>query len=113
MNKFLNLVLGTNDVPTYLAALFFAMLGVVVILLSKSNKRDKRSINTPFVFSFKFLIIDNLKEIILGFLLIVIALRFSVEYAGVNLTMWYALGVGLSIQKLSGYISKLELSARK
>nr|WP_294922227.1 hypothetical protein [uncultured Flavobacterium sp.] len=113
MNKFLNLVLGTNDVPTYLAALFFALIGVIVILLLKSNKRDKTSLNTPFEFSFKFLIQDNLKEIVLGFLLIILALRFSVEYAGVNLTMVYALGVGLSIQKLAGYISKLELSARK
>jgi hypothetical protein len=113
MNKFLNLVLGTNDIPTYMAALFFALLGVAIILLLKSNKRNKTSQNTPFLFSFKFLILDNLKEIILGFLLIIIALRFSVEYAGIELTMWYALGVGLSIQKLAGYISKLELSARK
>lgn len=113
MNKFLNLVLGTNDVPTYLAALFFALIGVVVILLLKSNKRDKTSIYTPVAFSFKFLILDNLKEVVLGFLLIILALRFSVEYAGVELTMWYTLGVGLSIQKSAGYISKLELSARK
>lgn len=113
MNKFLNLVLGTNDIPTYLAALFFALIGIIVILLLKSNKRDKTSLNTPDEFSFKFLIIDNLKEVLLGFLLIILALRFSVEYAGVELTMWYALGVGLSIQKLAGYVSKLELSARK
>jgi glycerol uptake facilitator-like aquaporin len=113
MEKFLNLVLGTNDVPTYLAALFFAMFGVLVILLLKSKKRDKTNRNTPDDFSFKFLIVDNLKEIVLGFLLILIALRFSVEYAGASLTMWYALGVGLSIQKLSGYISKLESGARK
>ena len=113
MNKFLNLVLGTNDVPTYFAALFFAIMGVTVILLLKSNKRDKTSLNTPYNFSIKFLILDNLKEIILGFLFIIIALRFSVEYAGVELTMWYALGVGLSIQKLAEFISKLELSARK
>lgn len=112
MNKFLNLVLGTNDVPTYLAALFFAMFGVVVILLLKSKKRNKTSQNTPYHFSIKFLILDNLKEIVLGFLLILIALRFSVEYAGSNLTMWYAFGVGLSIQKLAGYFSKVEQSAR-
>lgn len=113
MNKFLNLILGTNDVPTYLAAFFFAMIGVAIILLLKSKKRDKTSVNTPFEFSLKFLILDNLKEILLGFLLIIIALRFSVEYAGVELTMWYALAVGLGLQKISGYISKLEVSARK
>ena len=55
MNKFLNLVLGTNDVPTYLTGLFFAMLGVGVILLLKTSKRDKESQNTPHAFSFKSL----------------------------------------------------------
>lgn len=113
MNKFEKLMLGTNDVPTYLAAFLFAMFGVAIILLLKSNKRNKTSLNTPFNFSLKFLVLDNLKEIVLGFLLIIIALRFSIEYAGVELTMWYALGVGLGIQKLSGFISKIEVSARK
>lgn len=113
MNKFEKLMLGTNDLPTYLAAFIFAMIGVVIILLLKSNKRDRLSKSTPYKFSIKFLIIDNLKEILLGLLLIIIALRFSVEYAGAELTMYYALGVGLGIQKLSGIISKIEVSARK
>lgn len=113
MNKFEKLILGTNDLPTYLAAFFFAMIGVAIILLLKSKKRDKLSKNTPYEFNLKFLIIDNLKEILLGFLLIIIALRFSVEYAGVELTMYYAFAVGLGIQKLSGIISKIEVSARK
>lgn len=113
MNKFEKLMLGTNDVPTYLAAFLFAMIGVLIILLLKSKKRNKTSLNTPFDFSIKFLIMDNLREILLGFLLIIIALRFSVEYAGVELTMWYALAVGTSLQKFAGYISQLEVSARK
>lgn len=28
MNKFLNLILGTTDVPTYLAGLLFALIGL-------------------------------------------------------------------------------------
>lgn len=112
MDKFLNLLLGTSDVPTYLAALFFALIGVAIILIFKTNKRDKTSDNTPFHFSIKFLLQDNLKEITLGLLMILMALRFSIEYAGENLTMYYALGVGLSLQKISAIISNIELKAR-
>ncbi len=113
METFLLQLLGTNDVATYLAALFFALIGVAIVLLSKANKRNKHSENTPVTFSVKFLLLDNLREIILGFLLICLALRFSNEYAGTELTMWYALGVGLSLQKVAQWISKVEISARK
>ncbi|MEN2415545.1 hypothetical protein [Flavobacterium mesophilum] len=113
MQKFIRLLLGTYDIPTYSAAFLFSMIGVLIILLLKSRKRNKTSLATPFRFSLRFLFLDNLREIMLGFLLIVIALRFSVEYAGVELTMWYALGVGLALQKIAGSISKLEESARK
>ncbi|GGA84797.1 hypothetical protein GCM10008015_26970 [Flavobacterium palustre] len=113
MKKFLDLLLGTSDVPTYMAALLFALIGVAIVLLLKSKKRDKNSPNTPYHFDVWFLIQDNLKEIILGLLLILMALRFSMEYAGENLTMYYAFGVGLSLQKVSSWISNVELKARQ
>ena len=113
MTKFLNLILGTSDVPTYMAALLFSLIGVAIILLLKSKKRNKTSTLTPYRFSGRFLLQDNLKEIILGFFMILMALRFSIEYAGESLTMYYALGVGLSLQKVSGWISNVELKARK
>lgn len=113
MKKFLNLLLGTTDVPTYMAALFFALAGVIIILLIKSQKRNKLSPKTPLDFSWSFLLQDNIREIVLGLLMILMALRFSMEYAGEELTMWYALGVGLSLQKVSSWISNIELKARK
>jgi low temperature requirement protein LtrA len=99
VENFLNLILGTNDIPTYCASLVFALLGVVVVLLLKAQKRDKTSRSTPYQFNFWFLILDNLREVVLGFLLLLLALRFSVEYAGTEITMYYALGLGFGIQK--------------
>lgn len=113
MNKFLDLLLGTNDIPTYCASLVFAVLGVVIVLLLKAQKRDKTSRSTPYKFNFWFLIIDNLREVVLGFLLLLLALRFSVEYAGTEVTMYYALVLGLGMQKISLWIANIEISARK
>lgn len=113
MQKFTELLLGTNDLPTYLAALLFALIGAFIVLLLKSRTRDRLSPNTPSQFSYKFLAWDNLREIILALLLISLALRFSIEYAGEELTMYYALGVGFGIQKISNWITNIEQKARK
>lgn len=113
MKKFLDLLLGTNDVPTYLAALVFAIAGVVIVMIIKSKGRDVNSENTPEKFKWRFLIQDNLREIVLGFLLIILALRFSIEYAGEKLTMYYAFGVGAGLQKVASWISNIEKQARK
>ncbi len=107
------LLLGTDDVLLFSMAVFFACIGMAIILLIKSKKRDKHSANTPFKFNGWFLFLDNLKEVILGFLLVIMALRFSVECSGVKLTVWYAFGIGISFQKLSSWISIIESKARK
>jgi hypothetical protein len=112
-SRFLDLAIGTNDVLLFLMCIAFAIIGMAIILLVKSKKRDVNSQGTPFQFSGWFLLLDNLKEVVLSFLLVLMALRFSVEYAGVELTVWYSFVVGLSFQKLSGWVSKLELKARE
>lgn len=112
-SRFLMLALGTNDVLLFVMAVFFALIGMAVILLIKAGKRDKHSKNTPYKFDGWFLILDNLREVVLSFILVFLALRFSVEYAGVELTVWYALIIGLSFQKLSGWVSALEFKARE
>lgn len=112
MEKFIDLLLGTNDIPTYLAALVFAVIGALIMQLIKSKTRDKHSPNTPYNFSWKFLVWDNLREVLLGLMFILLALRFSVEFAGVELTMYYALCVGLGLQKVAQWITNLEQKAR-
>jgi len=54
MEKFLNLILGTTDVPTYLAGLLIALIGVAFYYKGKIDKRDKASGNTPYCFSWRF-----------------------------------------------------------
>lgn len=113
MEKFLNLVLGTTDVPTYLAGLFFALIGLAFHYRGKVLARDKSSTNTPYHFSFKFFTQDNLIEIVLSILAIFLALRFSVEYAGVEVTMIYSLGIGFGLPSVISKMHDFQNKARK
>lgn len=113
MDKFLNLVLGTNDVPTYLAAFLFAFMGMGIYWKWKVSKRNKASRNTPFHFSWSFFTQDNLVEIVFNLMSIFLAMRFSVEYAGVEVTMWYSLGIGFGLPRFIQYLYSIQQKARK
>ena len=112
MNKFLNLILGTTDVPTYLAGLFFALIGLAFYYRSKIKKRDKDSPETPYQFSLKFFLRDNLSELIFSILGIILLMRFSVEYVGAEVTMIYSIGLGLIGPKVIDMIMEYQSGAR-
>ena len=112
MNKFLNLILGTTDVPTYLAGLFFALIGLAFYYRSKIKKRDKGSPETPYQFSLKFFLRDNLSELIFSIMGIIMLMRFSVEYVGAEVTMIYSIGLGLIGPKVIDMIMEYQSGAR-
>lgn len=113
MNKFLNLILGTTDVPTYMAGLVFALIGLAFYYHGKVGKRDEFSKNTPYKFSLRFFTQDNLVEIVFSILAIFLALRFSVEYMGVQVTMFYSLGIGWGLPKIIAYMYTIQEKARQ
>lgn len=106
-------MLGTTDVPTYLAGLLFALIGLAFYYKGKIAKRDKASSSTPYYFSWKFFTQDNLVEIIFSLLAIFLALRFSVEYFGVDITMFYSLGIGWTLPKVIAFMYKIQDKARE
>lgn len=110
---FIEQILGPGDIGTFLAAIFYAMVGVVILLLLSSAKRDQTKVSTPDNFSWGYLIIDNLKRLLLGFLLILVSLRFSREIFGAELTMYFAFGIGLISDMLGKWILKIRSSFSK
>jgi hypothetical protein len=112
MQKFIILITGTTDTPTYLAGLFFALIGLAFHFKSKVAKRNAHSKNTPYVFSWRFFTQDNLVELVFSIIAILLALRFSVEYAGTQITMFYALGIGLALPKFIAFMSTIQGKAR-
>jgi hypothetical protein len=113
MQKFITLITGTTDTPTYMAGLLFALIGLAFHFKAKVAKRNTISNNTPYGFSWLFFTQDNLAELIFSVLTILLALRFSVEYAGIQITMFYALGIGLALPRFIAFISKIQGKARK
>ena len=112
MDKYLELMLGTTDVPTYLAALSFALIGAIISLRRKAGKRDELSQNTPIKFSWRFLLQDNFQQFFTGVLITFLAFRFSNEFYGQNVTMIFALTIGFGANELAGLPEMFEKKAR-
>jgi hypothetical protein len=105
MNEFFQLILGVTSLAMYAALLFFACVGILINLLFHSTSRDQNSPNTPVKFSFRFLLWDNWKRIILSILVILVLIRFVsffFDFDVVNnneLYLFLALLVGMSFDK--------------
>ena len=94
MEQFLSQVLGTTDLPTYLASFFFALIGAIVMTYFRLHNRDKHSANTPVNFNFMFFVKDNIGRFLIGFLITFLAFRFAEEIMDKPLNMWMALCAG-------------------
>ena len=57
------IISGGKSLGYYIAGFFFAGLAILLSLYHSSKNRDKNSINTPYNFSWRFLIWDNLKRV--------------------------------------------------
>lgn len=106
-------MLGDQDLPTYLAYFAFAMIGAIISLRIKALNRDKTSANTPYTFSWAFLLQDNAMRLISGFLLSFLAFRFATEFIGTEVTLWSAVIIGASTDRLAGIFDNLQNNARK
>lgn len=88
----IEIILGGKAVSYYIAGLFFTLLGILISLYHSSRNRNPNSPNTPYKFSWRFLLWDNTKRIAVS--LIVVFLIFR----GVDLPNVFAqVGVGIVI----------------
>ncbi len=113
MEKFLEQLLGTNDVPTYLAWFVIAFIGAFTAVLIRAQIKYKNSNETPEKWSWKFLIHDNLINLLIGFFITYIFLRFSQEALKVEPSAWLALIIGATNNELALIFIKFSLKARK
>jgi hypothetical protein len=92
--EFKTLVLGKASLAYYMGAEFFALLALVLSLYSHSTNRNVNAPTTPVKFSWAFLIMDNIKRIILGQIALFLIFRFTTELMGRPLNMFLAVGIG-------------------
>lgn len=117
MKEFLTLVFGNISIATYLACFFFALLGVAVSTYGEVSGRNVRSADTPILFSWTFLALDNLKRYAITLILIFLQFRFSNESLGIDLNPYAALLMGISADGIAGiakrYFSVLKADREK
>jgi hypothetical protein len=101
MKEFATTLLGDQTLSHFAALLFFALFGTAVSLLIQATTRDVSSPATPVYFSWPFFFSDNWKRITLGFMLILIALRFTPQLFGMPINEWWALAIGFSLDKVA------------
>jgi len=112
MKEFFNLFIGNIGGTMFSALFVFAMIGVAINLLMHANSRDQNSPDTPVKFSFKFLLQDNWKRILLGILLIYVSIRFIsilfvIDVSGNNeLYLFAAVIIGFIYDKLGEIIKE-------
>ncbi|CAL1518211.1 hypothetical protein [Chitinophaga sp. MM2321] len=106
--EILNELLGGIAVIPFVVAVFYAFVGATLNLLLRANKRDVHSTESPKQFSYRYLIRDNWKRMLTSCLLIFVCIRFSQEVLGQQLTMYFSFVIGLSVDRLSGMIKKLD-----
>ena len=95
-------ILGEKPEGYYFAGLFFSLLGIAISLYHASRSRDKLSENTPFKFSWYFLIWDNFRRIIVTLIVMFILFRMF------DLTeIWQMVGLGVGVALSLDKIIKL------
>jgi len=87
-------ILGDIDPALFIAAVFFSMIGIFIVLMAGTKLRDAESETSPKSFSWKYLWSDNAKRIYTSVLCVLVSLRFLPEIFGVTLSPWMGFVVG-------------------
>lgn len=78
MNDLKNALIGTDmTVATFIAAMFFSLIGFVVYKKISYNKKGKRNPATPEKFDIWFWLRDNVDDIIVQFVILFCLVRFA------------------------------------
>jgi hypothetical protein len=89
-------LMGPGSIAQFFAAIIFALVGAAFTLLAGTVNRDPASPRSPVKFSIGFLLSDNSRRIAASIIAVLLALRFSREIFGSELTMYFAVGIGMT-----------------
>lgn len=99
LNEVLSELLGSYKASLYITYFIFVMLGIIVSLRVASLGRDKMSNNTPYKFSFGFLIQDNILRVLGSLAFVFLSIRLGVELFNVVPEYYSATLMGLGFDQ--------------
>lgn len=112
LEVYLSELLGNRSVAVWLVCFTFILIGVVVSLIISSRERNKDSPNTPYKFSFKFLVRDNILRILGSVLIAFTIIRFGEDMVGMHIGYFGAFLMGLCFDQLVKIIADWQKKAR-
>lgn len=112
MEEFTQNMLGDLSIAGYASGMLMALVGAILMLRINAQNRDKLSENTPYKFSWSFLVQDNLQRLITGFFLTYVTFRFAPQILQNDFSMFTAFLTGAFSDQVAKMISKLEFKAR-
>ena len=99
-SDFVVYLFGTSDYTFVLSGLIFAMIGVFLSNLLQGDIENKDMVRKT-----------NHNRLIISILVVIITLRFSTEFIGGVLTMWWAFIIGLASDKIVEIFIKIKNGA--
>lgn len=108
-SEYWNILLGEIKPIEFLALVSWGIVGIIVNVLIHASTRDVDDPCSPETFSWKYLLCDNYKRIIIGILLLIIGIRFSYEIFGFSITAFSSFWIGLTFHKLINIFRKLKV----
>lgn len=106
MEKLSEMLFGNYDLWDLLGFSIFFALGVFLYSYLEVENRDKKSLNTPEEWSWKFWIKDNWRRYLGSIVVIYIIFRFFIELTGQELNEFTALMMGFTGDGLVGMKKK-------
>ena len=109
-------ILGIVPISTYLAGGVFIAIGILISWFYKAKKAQKNNIKTPDTFSWNLFLFSKLPRKIMSILVNIlvgfVAMKFSNELLGMELTMFLCLIIGITFDVIIVKISKLQLPVK-
>jgi len=112
MEKFLKIITGDMEGAVFLGYFAIACFVALLMFAVKGNKSKLNNPETPNKFSWGFLIQDNLLPLLTTVGGIALAIRFSNELVGQQITGWVSVVIGLTIKVIITKLKTISDQAR-
>jgi hypothetical protein len=108
MQEFLAYITGHLTWPHTLAGVSFVLLGLLLTVLADISQRNRKSLRTPFQWSWRFFWNENTLRFILNLITAIALIRFWPDISGGNeIGMFHCLCIGFGFDTL--YITVREI----
>jgi hypothetical protein len=113
MENFLEILLGDMKGPVFAGYMVIALFSALLMLGIRADRKRKETNDTPEKFDLKFFFQDNLLKIVINIGVIALAIRFSNEVVGQEITGWVSALIGISVNFIIVKLQTLENKARE